>query len=252
MAWEDFIPAIPAPLRPWDLPGIPQVPLAPKAGDYVNDVAAKDERVHASELMRRNGFPESSLREGVATMGAESGYDPNVDNGICCIGLMQVNVDAHKGTKGIPADRDKAVEWLKVPDNNLKVAYIIWVGAGRKFCAGNMNPWEANCNGKWRGYVGQDPLITVKKNTGTGAVVGGVVDAALGPLDEIASALLSADTWFRIGKGTLGGVLLIIGVGGLMFVVANKVAKTPAVQAATGVVPVGKAAKVAAGAIKKT
>lgn len=239
MAFTDFIPPH---LRPWDYPDL--IPGVDQGAGYVNDIAAKDERVHASELLRRNGFPESSLREGVATMGAESGFDPNADNGICCIGLMQVNVDAHKGTKGIPADRAKAVEWLKIPDNNCKVAHTIWVGAGRKFCAGNGNPWEANCNGRWRNFVGQDPMITVKKNTGTGGVIGDIADVALGPLDEIASALLSADTWFRIGKGTLGGVLVIIGIGGLMFVVANKVAKTPAVKAATSAIPAGKVAKV--------
>jgi hypothetical protein len=222
--------------------------IGPKPGS-VDDSLAKDEKITAQELLRRGGFPRSQLRTGAAVMGAESGYNPDIDNGICCIGLMQINYKVHKGTKGIPADEEKAKEWLRDPLNNVKVAYAIWVEAGMRWCDGNGNPWEAHCNGAYRKFLGQNPVITVKKNTGSGAIgdaVGDVADAALGPIDEIAGALLSPSTWFRIAKGGFGGAMLVLGTGALVFVIAtrsNTVKKAASVAA--DVVPAGKAAKVA-------
>lgn len=75
----------------------------------------------------------------------------------------------------------------------------------------------------------------LKKGTISGGVadtVGSVADAALGPLDELASTLLSKDTWFRVGKGVVGWNLLLLGTAGLVLVVGLRVSKTAPVKTA--------------------
>jgi hypothetical protein len=57
------------------------------------------------------------------------------------------------------------------------------------------------------------------------------------------SSLLNSIPWFRIGKGALGYVLLIMGIGALGFAFTNKALNTPAGKAAMSVVPAGKATK---------
>ena len=210
---------LPPQFRPWDIP----VPGGGRAGDVIgkaDDVLAKDDRVPLSKLIQENtGWRGQSAKTAMAVAGGESSYDPNAENA-CCVGLLQMNVDVHQGKFGIPVGRDKAVKWLKIPANNLSAAYKLWVSVG-----GSWNPWEAYTNGSWRKFWGKDPLITVSDNSLSDPITdaaGNIADAALGPLDEIASAILSPSTWFRVGKGALGGTLLIIGVTAFVFVVASK------------------------------
>jgi hypothetical protein len=223
-----------------NLAGITIPPLlfpTPHTGP-IDDALAKDEKLHASELIRRfTGWRGENAKIARGVMGGESGFNPTAGN-YCCHGLMAINVLVHAGKFGIPADKDAAIKWLQNPENNLKAAYKLWVSVG-----GSWQPWEAYTNGSWKLHTHTDPIITVKKNTGTEAAadaVGGAVDGLLGPVDEFISALLSPSTWFRIGKGALGGGLIILGTGAMVFVVANKSGATRAVAKA---VPAGKAIK---------
>jgi hypothetical protein len=222
-------------------PMIPPLDLLPGA-DKVNDVLAGDttERIPASQLIQQEtGWRGNNAIIARAVMGGESSYNPDAANA-CCVGLMQVNASVHKGKFGMPSDEQEARQWLRDPRNNLRAAYKVWLLQG-------WDAWEAYTNGSWRQHRGADPLITVRtKRTGTGAVVGAagdVVDAALGPVDEIAGALLNPSTWLRIGKGVGGMVLIVMGVGGLVFVVASKSntgksLKSTAIGAAKAKVPI--------------
>lgn len=219
---------------------MPTIPLPPVLWPEANDRIAPDERITAKDLLSKGGFPDSALRDGAAVMGAESGYDPNAEN-YCCVGLMQINAMAHKGKMGIPADETEARKWLKNPHNNVRVAYQIWQGAGGSFAP----DWEAFTNGSYRRFLGRNPVITIKHtatgNAGLDGVTGAVGDVvdALTPFDELAgltsgviTLLTDRDTWFRVGKGVLGYSLVIIGAGGLVFIIGSRISKSQAGQTA--------------------
>lgn len=226
--------------------------------DKVNDNLGKDEKVRLSEILRRNGFPANVARtQGAPVAMAESRGNPDAVNtdakcspdGDVAVGLMQI-CTIHKGTMGIPADQNAAIEYLKNPDHNADVAHQLWIKQG-------WGPWEAYTSGAYRRFLGQDPIITIKKGATSlpGDAVdaaGDVVDKALGPIDEIASAILSPSTWFRLWKGSAGAMLLLLGVAALVLIIASRAAKSPTGKAVTktagnvaSVVPVGRAAKVA-------
>jgi hypothetical protein len=214
--------------------GLPVPPLVPPVfpAPAADDAAVKDEKVRASKLIHdHTGWRGHDAFVARGVMGAESGFDPNVDNGVCCIGLMQMNLN-HAGSYGIPKDKEKAKAWLKDPVNNLTSAYKLWQDTG-------WSPtWDTYVNGSYRLHMNEDPLITVKKGSLSGGVVdtvGAAADAALGPLDELASTLLSKDTWFRVGKGVVGWNLLLIGTAGLALIVAVRVSKTAPVKSAVKV-----------------
>jgi hypothetical protein len=98
-----------------------------------------------------------------------------------------------------------------------------------------VGPWEAFTNGSFK--APRRPAITLKTTLSGDVVdtVSNAADAALGPLDELASTLLSKDTWFRIGKGALGFNLAMIGVAGLGLIVALRVSKSAPVKSAVKV-----------------
>lgn len=220
-------------------------PLNPTgAAKKAGDVAVKDEKVRASTLIaQETGWRGNDARIARAVMGGESGYNTHAAN-YCCHGLMQVNVLAHAGKFGLPADKDKAAKVMEDdPRFNLRVAYKIFQAQG-------WDAWEAYTNGSWKKFVGQDPVITVNKNSiqeSVGGAVGDAVDAVTAPFDavgDIVNALFSPSAWLRLGKGALGGGLVILGTGALVFIVANRAASSPAGQAA------GKAAVKAAAVVK--
>lgn len=225
---------------------MPDIPLPWEVPGAVGDAIVPDRKMRATEILRAGGFPARALKEGAAVMGAESGFNPDADNGVCCVGLMQVNLN-HAGSYGIPSNKDEAKKWLKHPINNARAAYGIWKDAGGTFD----KDWEVKMNGRWRSYYGQDPLITVDSRSAFDPItdtVGGAVDVVTSPFDavqDLASALLSKDTYFRLGKGLLGGWLIGIGVAGLVFVVARKAVNSDAGKAALDIVPAGKVTKIA-------
>lgn len=231
------------------LPGIP-VPGLPNPGDVLgdilgkgDDVLAKDERVHLSKLLADNGWGTGEeAKIAAAVVMGESGGNPNVVNSIKCVGLFQLNVPVHKGTRGMPADEEKAIEWAKDPVNNVRFARSLYESKG-------WAPWDAYKNGSYRKFLGQDPLITVSHNSLTDPISGAVnaVTSIPDTIAKIVGALFDPSTYLRVGKGALGGVFIIVGVGAAVFIIANKVANSDVGQGAMAVGTRG-ASKLAKGA----
>lgn len=217
---------------------VPPIIMLPTP-DKTADKLVKDRKVPASTLIRdHTGWRGQDARIARGVMGAESGFNAGAvnnaakcsDKGDVAVGLMQV-CTIHKGSYGIPANLDRAIDWLKDPINNVEAAYRVWSVQG-------WDAWEMFTNQRYKAFMNQNPLITLEKRSATTAVQD-AADAALGPVDEIAGALLNPSTWLRVGKGALGGTLLLVGVGGLVFLAANKAAKSGAGRAAMRVTPAG-------------
>lgn len=225
MALPDFTPQIPS---------LPNIGIGP-----ISDAAAKDEKVRLSELLRRNGWggKDSPLnRQARGVIQCESRGDTNAYNNSPCapgenaVGFMQV-CTVHRGTMGIPKDKGKAVEFLKVGDNNVRV--------GRSLHRRNgWQPWACPATATdW------DPEVTVRKRTAVGEIGGVVdeaVDAVVSPLEAVGDfvgMLGQSSTWFRVGKVVIGGVFVIIGVGALVASGGRTIARaTPAGRLARKVV----------------
>lgn len=213
--------AFPLPFTPPITTGGPHPPT-------VDDKLVKDKKVRASVLIRSAGWRGGDARITRGVMGAESGYNPDAENGDY-IGLMQMGL-VHAGNFGIPEGREAARKWLKNAENNVKAAFKLWKAKG-------WEPWEAFTNNSYKKFMTHDPLIPITSTLSGGVVdtVSDVADAALGPLDELASTLLSKDTYFRAGKGILGFNLAMIGVAGLGLIVALRVSKSAPVKGAVKV-----------------
>jgi hypothetical protein len=210
--------------------GIPSV-----AGELA-DVAKPDKHEKLSKLIEDNsGWRGQDAIITRAVIMAESGGNAKANNSkrypqYHCVGLLQICWHAWGGKFGAPKDKEAFTKYFENPERNIRYAYShIWKGNWHK----SASQWEAYSAGGYRRYMPNppDPDVFISKETfadDIGGVAGSIADAALGPLDEIASALLSADTWARLGKGALGGVLIILGTGAMVFVIANKAARSPA------------------------
>jgi hypothetical protein len=193
---------------------------AAKLPGKLDDVLAKDEKVKLSTILARNGWgkPNSSLnRQARAIVKRESGGDPSAKNPSGATGLFQMMTPLHCGDYGIPAGGN-CQKWLEDPDNNARAAKALYDEAGwRPWAASGGAPLPTN----W------DTVIVTGKDSVTGSVAAVASDVA-SPFTAVGSAavdligtLLSADTWFRIGKGGLGFVLIVVGTGAFVYVVAN-------------------------------
>lgn len=155
------------------------------------------------------------------------------------------------------------------PNYTVNAAYEVWKSSG-------WGAWVTYKTGMYLAFMGQDAELTaddksfldkVKDGVGdgvsdvigtvvpgagalTGDGLGGAVGGLLGipnplnlsvpGLDDFANtigALRNPSTWARIGKGALGGGLIILGVGSLVFIVANRAASSPVVKAASSAIP---------------
>lgn len=200
-----------------------------------NNIIGLDQHTHhverLSTILARNGWGDKNSqlnRQARSVIRRESMGNPTIRSrgGPCskdgkefAWGLMQI-CTVNCGVGGSPKDRDQCVTYLKDPDNNVKVGKAL-------YDAGGWGPW-ASSGGlpaptswdpqvQWSSTVQHDSLITN---------VGDVAKAALSPLDvlaTVAGALLNPSTWARIGKGLLGGGLVVLGIGGLVFVVGKQV-----------------------------
>lgn len=217
------------------------------AAGKVDDLLARDESVPLSTVLARGGWGGKTAdlnRRARSVVQRESGGDPTQHNkkGSGAIGLFQVMTPLHCGKMGTPRGIPDCIAYLEDPYNNARVAHSLYLAAG-------WSPWKTS------GPVPPpptdwDPIVTKKKDSLVGGTVsdaagtvGDVAGAVVSPFTSIAKAgaaligaLLSADTWFRIGKGWLGFVFVVTGTGALVYVVAN--------TASGG--EVGKAAKTAA------
>jgi hypothetical protein len=101
-------------------------------------------------------------------------------------------------------------EYLKDPVYCANVAYRMWREDGGSF----KKRWATA--GQCAGKTGNEPLADEAEPVGLAAQINGSV-----------AGMLNSIPWFRLGKGALGFVLVVIGAGTLVVVVANK-APTPA------------------------
>jgi hypothetical protein len=140
------------------------------------------------------------------------------------------------------------------PAYTVDAAHKVWQQQGWR-------AWVTYKTGAYLAFMGKDAELTSGDNAGfldtikDGAIgalgpaglplkavdaLGNPVSAATSGIDAIGgviSALADPSTYLRLGKGALGGVLIVIGVGSVVFVVANRVSSTPVVKAATGIIP---------------
>lgn len=214
-----------------------------KPGEVVgelSDSVVKDDRAMISQILAASGWgaPNSDLNKRArAVIRRESNGNPKAYNRSGATGFFQMMTPLHCGNYGIPGSNTGRPggeqsagcrKWLENPYNNSKAAKALYDAAGWK-------PWAAS--GGAPRPTNWDMSIRTDKNT-LSTAAGDVVDAVTSPLSgivEMVSVLFQADTWARVGKGTLGGVLLIMGTGAMVFVIANKASKTPAVKATVGV-----------------
>jgi hypothetical protein len=104
-------------------------------------------------------------------------------------------------------------EYLKDPVYNANVAYRMWRADGGTFA----KRWAtaAQCTSK----SGNEPLAdeaTPDNPLNIGLNIGNGIAGAF-------AAVLNSIPWFRVGKGAFGFILLVVGAGTLVTVVANKV-----------------------------
>lgn len=216
-------------------------------GGYVvgkfGDLTEKDIRKPLADLIADAGFAGNDAVVMRAIVFAESGARPGAvghnRNGTRDVGLAQINT-VHKGSFGTPADEDDFVAAMKNPVNNLAVSYQLYKRRG------GFGDWVTYNNGRYRLFMPRplNPIITVEKRSISKSlgitneqVQDKIIDTAknLTPIDELASAaktLLTADTWARVGKGVLGGGLLMLGTGALVFVIASRAGITGSVAKA--------------------
>lgn len=215
-----------------------------------DDLLARDESIPLSTILMRAGWgPKSSTlnRQARAIVQRESRGDPSAHNPSGATGLFQVMTPLHCGKMGTPRATPACVAYLENPTNNAKVARALYMAAG-------WSPWAAS--GGVPAPTDWDPIVSKKKDSAIGGtasdavnVVGDAAGAVISPFASVARAatefigtLLSADTWFRIGKGWLGFVLVTLGSGAFVYVIAN--------QASGGAVA-GAAKKAAVAAVVK-
>lgn len=200
----------------------------PKTNAKVDDLLAKDKKVHLSKILSDAGFTGDDLKTGMAVTLAESRGNPKAKNNTAgcgtnkdgttarAIGLMQI-CTVNAGVAGFSSDPQTFETQMMDAESNAKAGRAILSSQG-------WGAWETFSNGAYRKYLGQDPMIQLGKSTLTGNVAATVKDA-LSPLDflgKIASALVDPSTYFRLGKGALGGIMLILGTAALVFMIANK------------------------------
>lgn len=196
-------------------------------GSLLNDPLNPDQKAKLSAVLARNGWgaPNSTRnRMARAIIQRESNGDPNAQNPSGATGLFQVMTPLHCGKYGTPKPADECVKWLKDPDNNAKAAYAMFRTSGWQpwVSSGPVPPRPTN----W------DKEIITDKDTLTGGVAGVAGDVAgavaspfagiAGAATDLIGALLSKDTWFRIGKTWMGAVFIITGTGALVFIIANQ------------------------------
>lgn len=194
----------------------------------VSDSAARDTKVHLTTLLQRAGWPVDLAPTAAAVSMAESGGDQDVVNPSPCspqgdhaVGLMQV-CTVNAGIAGFSRDRDTFKRQMQNYANNAKAGYAIYQSQG-------WGAWSTYTSGAYRSHMGQDPLLTTDRNTLLNDPLGAVSDtvnaaeSAAKSVAKIVAALFDPSTYFRLGKGILGGILLILGTAAIVFMIANKV-----------------------------
>lgn len=186
------------------------------------------------------GLPQPKLMAAIAM--AESSGRTNVVNPIGCVGLWQINQPVH--VKDHPT-WTKA--WLSNPVNNARAAKVVYQMQG-------LEAWESYTDGRFKKYMDStaqgitdidplDPFNLIKGNQGGDAL--DAAGGAVGSIGDIAGFAAKAGNWVSNPRNWLrivyviGGVaLVVVGVSSLARPYVMKAA-----NAATDVVPQGKALK---------
>lgn len=202
-----------------------------KPHDPVQAALAPKQKVKLSTLIGK--YTDWDVRTATAVALAESRGrvnargGPNSD-GSYDHGLMQINDKAH------PSYDVKRLE--SDPEYNIAAGHDVWKSSG-------WGAWSTYNSGAYKLFLGHDATITMDPRAGTiyqdspAATINDAATTGIDAIGNIVSALGNPGTWLRLGKGTLGGVLIIVGVGGITFVVANKAGNLPVVKQVTKVIP---------------
>lgn len=177
------------------------------------------EQIAAS--MRKAGFPESAIPTGVAVAMAESGGDPTQintanRNGSRDYGLFQINT--------VHGSLLQQGDWRN-PDDNAKMAYKVWVDAGRKW-----TPWAVYNSGSYTKFLsGVLPKTSTtnppaQSSAGSGGEVRDGADVrnqnsgtytpivtGFGVFAEIWNAFVSPEFWNKFLLFLLAAFLIIAG-----------------------------------------
>jgi len=191
--------------------------------DPTGDLLVPDTTVKLSRIIAKAGWNGQNAQLARAVALAESGGDPLIVNGSGAVGLFQILERAHIGQHGTPKTHDAWVKHMQDPIYNAQFAYWLWQDAGQDF----HRDWQAS-ESKWGKYrhqsVHDDPDVVVKKNSIT-STAGDVATAAAAPftaVGDLIGALADPSTYLRIGKGLLGGILVVLGAAAVVYVVASK------------------------------
>lgn len=196
-----------------------------------------------SELAASRWQTKKDQRIAVAVALAESrgkmdAENHNKDGSVDC-GPWQVN-----SVHGYDCERLKSD-----PNYSADAAYAVWQSGG-------WHQWVTYNTGAYVPFLGHDADLTaddpsILKKIG-GAIIDtspiGIITGVSGPnvpnpvsgleaIGHVMNTLTNPSTYARLGKGFLGGGLIVIGVGSLVFIVANKAASSSAVKTATKVIP---------------
>lgn len=204
-------------------------------GTDPNTGGASAHKTMVSDLVNARWSSAQDRRIGTAVALAESGGQVDAKNTKNTNGTEDYGVFQINSVHGFDKDR-----LLSDANYNADAAYKVWKDAGGKW-----TPWSTFNSGVYLTKMGQDAELRMGNN---GNPLGAVGDAITAPFDAIGDTLSGLDsiadtigalknpsTWMRLGKGALGGIVLIIGVGGIVFIVANKVGSSPAVSNAAAV-----------------
>jgi hypothetical protein len=188
-------------------------PLASNTRNKINDVLAKDTHTTLSALIQGAGATSEEAPIMVAISLSESGGKANATHrntdGTQDTGLWMIN-DVHHGAEPIPAFRKR----MLLPTQNAKQAVAVLHSQG-------LTAWTDYRNKKYQRFMGKDTTVVTDKDTVTGSLSG--VGDILKTTEQVAGALLNPSTYLRLGKGLLGGLLVVVGIGGLVFVVGKQV-----------------------------
>ena len=186
------------------------------------------------------GLPQPKLMTAIAM--AESSGRTNVVNPIGCVGLWQINQPVH-----VKQHPTWTKAWLSNPVNNARAAKVIYQAQG-------LEAWQSYTDGRFKQYMDStaqgvgdidplDPFGLIKGNQGSDAV--DLAGNAAGGLGDIASFAAKAGNWISNPRNWLRIVYVMGGVA-LVVVGVSSLARpyvTKAANAATDVIPQGKALK---------
>jgi hypothetical protein len=118
---------------------------------------------------------------------------------------------------------------------NIDKAHEVWLSQG-------YGAWTTYNTGAWKLFRNKDTNIQSGMQGKASAAVGAGKDVVnkISSVGDLISWVTDPSTWARVGKGVMGSTLIILGVGGIVLIVANKAASSPVGKTVTGAATVIK------------